>query len=498
MLVIGATILLRPAQAADVEADAQGAWTALDYTPAPADNPLKGFMPFYDAYGSADTPIANDFPHSMEYFYVPLRNLMNGPNSFTFETGMEPQLESITSRGHQAVLRVYLDYPTRTTGIPQFLLDGGLQVHHYAFYGNSMQSTGSVSPNYDDPKLVQALTNFIAAFGARYDGDPRIGFVEVGLIGFWGEWHTWPMDGYTQPTAVYQALPDPHEANWMPSQDTQAKILTAFNQAFTKTRILLRYPMLPVNGQSFSPGRQVAYASLDLNMGYHDDSFAYNTLFGEDWYFMSKLEWSGGIDKWKTQPIGGELRPEIQLAVWNEPPTRTDVEDFSAAVDDSHVSWLIAHALFTTRSVTSATPTYQRALAGAQRMGYEFYVSAVKLPDVAAGSPLHVSVRVQNTGVAPFYYDWPLELAVLDGAGQRVATYDPDWHINNILPTGAGEPPYTEWTYNDPSPQLAPGSYRLALHVVNPLANGMALKFADSAQDTTLPGWLTLGTFQVH
>src|SRR5215470_12833618 len=96
---------------------AQAQWTALDYAPAPADNPLKGFMPFYDAYGSADTPIANDFPHSMEYFYVPLRNLMNGPDSFTFETGMEPQLQSISGRGHQAVMRVYLDYPMRTTGI---------------------------------------------------------------------------------------------------------------------------------------------------------------------------------------------------------------------------------------------------------------------------------------------------------------------------------------------------------------------------------------------
>jgi len=109
-----------------------------------------------------------------------------------------------------------------------------------------------------------------------------------------------------------------------------------------------------------------------------------------------------------------------------------------------------------------------------------------------------VAVHVQNTGVAPFYYDWPLELGVVDAAGKRVATYDPGWHISSILPTGAGETPYVEWTYSNPSSQLAPGSYTLVLHVVNPLANGKALKFADSAQDATLPGWLTLGTFQVH
>src|SRR5258708_36795541 len=76
---------------ATVQAHSQGEWTALDYAPAPADNPLKGFMPFYDAYGSAYTPIANDFPHSMEYFYVPLRDLLDGPATFTLPTRMDPQ-----------------------------------------------------------------------------------------------------------------------------------------------------------------------------------------------------------------------------------------------------------------------------------------------------------------------------------------------------------------------------------------------------------------------
>src|SRR5450432_732294 len=152
--LIGCLLLMFPAQASTLhqqvsgelqaQSNADNQWLSLDYAPAPADNPLRGFMPFYDAYGSADTPIANDFPHSMEYAYVPLRDLMNGPNSFTFETGIEPQLQSIASRGHQAVLRVYLDYPTRVSGIPQFLLDEGLKVHPYTYFGNSFQSTDSV------------------------------------------------------------------------------------------------------------------------------------------------------------------------------------------------------------------------------------------------------------------------------------------------------------------------------------------------------------------
>jgi len=342
----------------------QKQWRALDYAPAPADNPLKGFVPFYDAYGSADSPIVNDFPHSMEYFYVPLRNLMNGPKSFTFETGMEPQLQSIASRGHQAVLRVYLDYPGRRSGIPQFLLDQGLKVHGYTFFGNSLRSVDSVSPDYDDPNLVTALEAFIAEMGHRYDGDPRIGFIELGLVGFWGEWHTWPMDGYRQETNVYKAVPDPKEENWMPSDTTQERIIKAYDDAFNKTRLLMRYPMLPPNGQQSGPGRRQNYGSVNYNIGYHDDSFAYTTLFGEDWYFMGKMEWSGAIDKWKTEPIGGELRPEIQLSVWTNPPTRHDTEDFTATVDGTHVSWLLAHEIFTVRSITLGNAGLQSSSGG--------------------------------------------------------------------------------------------------------------------------------------
>ncbi len=471
-------------------------WQALDYAPAPADNPLKGLMPFYNAYGSADTPIANDFPHSMEYFYVPLRDLMNGPDIFTFDTGLEPQLDSISGRGHQAVLRVYMDYPGRYTGIPQFLLDGGLKVRHYTYFGNLPNA--SVCPDYDDPKLLNALESFIAALGKRYDGDPRIGFIEVGLIGFWGEWHTWPQDGFTREDSVLKAQPDPKEENWMPSDANQMRILKDYDAAFNTTRLLVRYPMgMPTKGADAAPGYRVPYQSVALNIGYHDDSYAYETLFGKDWYFMGKMEWRGAADKWKTEPIGGELRPEIQLSVWSNPIPK-QAEDFSMAVDATHVSWLIAHSIFTSRSMTSTAAPYQQALAGARRMGYEFYISAVELPDVGGSEPLRVSIRLENRGVAPFYYDWPVELGVVDTSGQSVATWKTDWKITGLLPTAAGITPYTELSFTQSAPGLAKGEYKLVMHVVNPLKNGKELKFANATQDQDLAGWLTLGEFAVR
>src|SRR5258708_20836005 len=62
---------------------ADGQWLSLDYAPAPADNPLKGFMPFYDAYGSAKTPIYNYFPPNYQYFFFTPRGLKNVANNLT-------------------------------------------------------------------------------------------------------------------------------------------------------------------------------------------------------------------------------------------------------------------------------------------------------------------------------------------------------------------------------------------------------------------------------
>jgi hypothetical protein len=354
-----------------------------------------------------------------------------------------------------------------------------------------------VSPDYDDPNLVSALENFIKAFGKRYDGDPRIAFIEIGLIGFWGEWHTWPMDGFTQETSLLKAAPDPKEENWMPSDATQLRILKDYDAAFNTTRLLMRYPMIKPGSQDAAPGLRIPYLSTALNIGYHDDSFAYETLFGKDWYFMGKMEWRGALDKWVVEPIGGELRPEIQLGIWLDSP-RADTEDFSSTVDGTHASWLVAHSIFISSTMQPGSDIYARALAGAQRLGYEFYVSSVKLPDISVSDPFQVDLHLQNTGVAPFYYNWRVQLGVLDKTNQLISTWDTPWRLDQVEPPAHDRSkPYTIWSFSQTNHGLQPGSFTLVMHVVNPLTNGKALRFANSTQDQNLNGWLTLGSFSV-
>jgi hypothetical protein len=422
----------------------------LSYAAAPPDNPLKGFLPYTGTY--------TNFPHSLEWFYLPLNAVLIGSNQFDW-TPLETRLNAIAARGHHAVFRFYLDYPTLPTGIPPYLLDAGLVTRGYDDHGNHGVS---VSPDYENPLLRAALTNFIHHFGAAYDGDPRIGFLTVGLLGFWGEWHTYP---YWNPPS-----------NWFASVTVQNEVLDAYQAAFTRTRWLLRQPY------GTRPGQRP--------MGYHDDSFAHSTMDPPAWHFLGALKAAGETNKWRTQPIGGEVRPELQSCLWetNLADCPISAQDFNQCVDATHVTWLLNHGAFAP-GFTGAKR--ERAIAGARRLGYEFHVAQITW--APQPGTVNVSLALRNLGVAPFYYDWPVELAALLDDGSLVRRWSTPWTLRGLAPA----PTNSLWNIALPAGEFPEGVFVLALRVVNPLPNGKPLRFANATQDQHRPGWLTLGRFHV-
>ncbi|MCW2982396.1 MAG: hypothetical protein JWO14_4123, partial [Solirubrobacterales bacterium] len=356
-------------------------WTALASAPEPQSNPLKGFIPYQGSY--------SNFPYTMEWAYFPVSAVMTGPNTFNWSQ-VDSVLNDIASRGHQTAFRFYLDYPTKPSGIPQYLLNGGLATHSYDDYGNNGVS---VSPNYDDPNLRAAMDQFIAALGARYDGDQRVGFVQAGLLGFWGEWHTYPYNGTNG------------QPNWFASAATQGEILNDFVNAFHTTKLEVRQPTTQ---------------NASLPIGYHDDSFALETKTSSlGWHFMDNMVAAGATDKWKTQSIGGELRPELQSCIFSSagcPVIEAGGDnDFPGSVNQTHVSWLLNQYAFQNGYSAADKPS---ALAGAQSMGYSLRATEALVPaSIAAGSSASVGITISNVGIAPFYYTWPITLALTDSSG---------------------------------------------------------------------------------
>jgi hypothetical protein len=416
----------------------------VSYQAAPPDNPLKGFMPYQGSYA---------FPHSLEWFYLPLKALQTDYDAFDWSP-LDSRLATIAARGHQAIFRVYLDYPDSDDGVPSFL--SAVPRNSYTDHGNGTHAT-SYSPDYGNADLQRAVLGFIAALGARYDGDPRIAFITAGLLGFWGEWHTFPHDA------------------WMATPAFMNQVLDAYQSAFPRTLILVREPKTGVD--------------MDRpRLGFHDDSFAYTTLAPTTWHFWPKVAAAGLQDCWKDRPIGGEVRPEVQGCIWDDTPCTPAGQGFDLCVTTTHASWMLNHGAFS--AVLGATQL-QRAIEGARSLGYELHVSKATLEPVGAGHVLQGTVTVDNRGVAPFYYPWTVQMAALDGAG-HLATWPMGWDLRTVLP---GSP--VTWTFQVPDHGLAPGTHTLLMGVPNPLAGGHALKFANTTQDQERDGWLTLGAFTV-
>ncbi|WP_185970919.1 DUF4832 domain-containing protein [Alkalicoccobacillus porphyridii] len=464
----------------------------LNFASAPIDNPLKGFLPFSESVVWRTEP--NQIPYSLEYFYIPLNDIMLDFDEYDWSK-LEADLDDIASRGNQAIFRVYLDYPHRPSGIPQFLLDLGLETKDYHYESNGGRNGTSVSPDYNDENLKLALLQFIEALGDRYDGDPRIGFIQAGLIGFWGEWHTHPQDGWTPAGSWDGGLveeKDGRATDWMPSLANQEAIVQGFDTSFDQTKILVRYP--------------TGY-NQNVNIGYHDDSFAFQTLpsslGGEDWHFVGRLQANQVMDKWKTEPIGGEMRPEIQLKMWDNDPPRyigepiggAQGEDYYKSLELTHASWLKIQEVFQTPLVGDAV---KRAQEGSRSLGYEYFVPTAYVN--ATDGQLQAAINIQNTGVAPFYYDWDIEIAARDKDGNLEA-WTTDWDLTPILPndkdTEEQDETLLEWSSDTST--LSEGQYDILVRVVNPLSehhtNAKAFHFANVEQEEN--GWLKIGQVEI-
>lgn len=406
------------------------AQTKLQYSPAPIDNPLKGFVPYVDA-DSWDR-----FPHSMEFHYFGLKDLMKGYQNFDWSP-IEEKLGITEPRGVQLIFRVMMEYPSGPNHVPEFLIKDGVKVTKWKTPDGFVHT-----PDYENPKLGKAMASFISELGKRYDGDPRIGFVTAGLLGHWGEWHNYPRS----------------DEFWA-SKTTQRLVLNAFEASFKRTPVLLRYPA--------KPGHYDQAENVARPFGYHDDSFNWATLDtgkpADSWFFIPLLKEASAMEKWRTQPIGGELRPELWKTSFtdNEHPK---AQGFERCVRETHVTWLMDSGLFEKR-FPLPPKRRERAIHEGRRMGYEFYVSQWEKKGEA------ISITVENRGVAPFYHDWPAELFA---GSQKVSEFD----LRKILP-GQTKIWKTTTKLNGP----------FQLRVRNPMSGGKPLQFSNQEQDGE---WLKL------
>lgn len=393
--------------------------------PGPLDNPLKGWCPYTNA-GTIRQP------YSMVFLYTSWKELEPVEGQFDFEGWEKRDWTVPEAEGKHIVFRVYIDYPKRPSGLPNWLSDQGIKQSRYDDHG------GGFSPDYNDPRLVESLERFIEALGKRYNHDPRVAFIQLGLLGFWGEWHTWPR------SELYA------------SEETERRVIESYHKAFPDKLLQARYAKGPAGEQDW--------------IGYHDDMFPQDTDNGESWSFLAGMRRAGRLENWRRANIGGEMVP-VEARRYLGPEFDLTLQ----MTERSHFSWVGPYCPALERNASREFLDRSEALV--RKLGYQFRWEEIRHSGtLSKGTPFKIKIQGINEGVAPFYYPWPLELALLDQAGQPVERQRLDIDIRTWQPG----PIELEIEQIEPFGSKAPaGEYDLALGIIDPWTGQPAVGFAN-------------------
>ncbi len=247
-----------------------------------------------------------------------------------------------------------------------------------------------ISGGYFDPNFKERIAKFIEKAGQAWDNDPRVAYVEMGIIGEWGEHHDPDISTYWAPHDQPNHV---ENRTWVPGIE---KVLgDAFTKAFKNKKVMVRY----------------AYDFKDYEFGIYWDSWSIDEEKVRGYEEMKKLG-----DRWKKQPIGGEITwnwgslakyKSFEEVVGNEATRDLVVQQ----IRDLHCNHLggITWANFSDQSFIPNAEILQKA------MGYRFLLSNFTYPtSIKQNESFSLSFDVVNTGSSPFYYDWPVEIALLD------------------------------------------------------------------------------------
>lgn len=302
----------------------------------------------------------------LEYAYVPPSSIAVADGQYAWDA-FDAFLDRIAGRGHQAIVRFYDTYPGEPTAVPAWIK----ALPDYQETTGESEGQPTDFPDWTSPVLQQFYLDFYAAFAARYDEDPRLAFLQVGF-GLWGEYHI-----YDGPNVIGEQFP---------SKAYQQTFLTHLDAVLPT----LRWSVSIDAGADYYGPFADAPALLDLGFGLFDDSFMIESHDGYNAEMWTLLQHTTRLLR---APAGGELSYasgfDQQHALDAAGMYGRTYEQLSAQYGISYM-------------IGNDQPDYQSAAriqAAGLANGYRFRVTRF------GASATRSEIDVQNTGIAPIYYD---------------------------------------------------------------------------------------------
>jgi hypothetical protein len=302
-------------------------------------------------------------------------------------------------------------------------------------------------PDYNDPKFVQHWGALIRESGRRYDGHPWLESVDLGALGYWGEWHT-----YTRPTM-------------MPGWEIRKQLLDIYLESFKKT------PLLMLIG-----GEEALKYATDRGAGWRADSLG----GGSQPDYGTRIASVGISDVWKKAPVVFEVGRTFGAHKQSGSP---DIDVTMAEALRWHASSINA------KSSPIPKEWAAKFLEFNDRLGYRFELRRMEYRGkVRTGSMMPLRMWWVNTGVAPVYRKYALAIELRNAKGAGLIRLEND---------------LTKWLPGDDIlvdtpiciPNLEPGTYRVRVGLLDPYTDKPAIKLAIMGR--TEDNWHDLGAIEV-
>jgi putative CocE/NonD family hydrolase len=358
-------------------------------------NPLKGFRP-----GTSPRAFKHEYV-TLTRCYLRWNELENDETDTIdkIKKVCDEKWMDVEKHNIKIIPRVYLDWDRKK--------------------GNEYWPADMQTGDYSSEQFKRRVIRLAQRLGQCWDNDPRVAWVQLGIIGYWGEHH-----------------------NPSPDDEMQKLLGDAFTGAFTNKKVTVRHP----------------WEFTDYEFGVYWDSWGHIQQVRTHGEGIAKL--NAAHSRWAISPMGGECAYN-----WGRYGQQPGDNPNDTLRDPSHLNWL----LYTIRwlhcsnlgwvaNYDASDPQVQQGAEQVQKaLGYRFILDKVCYPArISSDKAFTVSFLVRNIGSAPFYYNWPVEVSLLDPKTRIPVWRDmfQDLDIRRWLP---GD----RWNKTTKSYELRPKGYRV-------------------------------------
>ncbi|MGH1346665.1 MAG: hypothetical protein ACRBN8_34180 [Nannocystales bacterium] len=315
----------------------------------------------------------------MEWMFVGLSDVLPRCDEEPKWEVLDKPLEEIASRGHQAILRPFIfgDYGDENYA-PSDLLTRKLR-HDGKKFKN---------PRWDDERVQKCVLKFIDAFADEYKDNKQVAYIQMGLVGLWGEHH---LDKATYTSKNF------------PSAAFQKRMIEHYLDGFTIDKEAGRSSsdlMVSLSFDSAQPhglfGSTETPSLSDRRFSFFDDTLLVEGHSNRDnWRQTAQAKGQFNLHVkhgWGGEPTwtGKRKSPCNKDGAWTVPPHDCgNGEPLSKQAKRLGLNYMVASDAFSTDIPQNDL------LALARVMGYKFTATAV-----SRKGDEKIAVTVKNTGVA--------------------------------------------------------------------------------------------------